>query len=362
VRIAHTLNIKIDEFGNVLESAAAVYPRHLLDDDQSLTSDQRDLIHRVQNEERHLALNCTSYTKDIFGPDTHRLPVPCQTQTWEVTGITPPTTYFSRSQLRNSDLVGSGATEIPYHQVRDGTLAQKRLIECARTLFFAADLTTHLDFGLQGSLSLRYESYKLALTKELLDRILVDPDRLSAAYAALNEEANGNSISGYYKGDQLFPNDPITPAPLSEQYWIASGRAGFNGDAAFHFYLPERFTDPFGNPTALAYDINYHLFLQSSTDARGNTTQVERFDYRVLAPKEMVDVNGNHTEVYFDVRGMVVASAVKGKQINANWEGDNLDGFNDALAHPTASAKQSGCVQQRQSMVLMRKGRGWRIP
>ena len=52
-----------------------------------------------------------------------------------------------------------------------------------------------------------------------------------------------------------------------------------------HFYLPERYTDPFGNVTTLEYDAD-DLFVQSSTDALGNTTvAVEAFDYRVLAPR-----------------------------------------------------------------------------
>ena len=333
-RITHTLNLKIDEFGNVLQSASAVYPRRGVNDDQSLSDDQRALIHRVQNEERHLALNCTDFTKDNFAPETYRLPVLYQTRLWEITGLTPAGDYFTVAELKSRNLVGTGAAEISYHEVADGMTIQKRLIECGRNLFFDGDLATHLDFGLQGPLSLPYESYKLALTKDLIDRVLVDSDRLSTAYAALDEQVNGHRVSGYYKGDQLFPNDPITPAPLAEQYWMASGRAGYNSDAARHFYLPERYTDPFGNMTTLVYDGKYDLFLQSSTDARGNTTRVERFDYRVMAPNETVDLNDNHTEVYYNALGLVVATASKGKQINGQWEGDNLDGFTDALANP----------------------------
>ena len=341
-RIAHTLNMKIDAYGNVLESAAAVYPRIGVHDDLSLSASQLALIHRVQSQERHLALNCTRYTDDIIEPDAYRLRLPCQTQAWEVTGVTPTGDYFTLSELKGKNLVGSGANEIAYHEVSDGTTPQKRLIECARTLFFAGDLQNHRALGEQGALALPYESYKLALTNDLLDRVLVDPARLDPAYTALNAQAtNGYPISGYYKGDQLFPNDPITPTPLTEQYWMASGRAGFNTDAAQHFYLPERYTDPFGNPTMLVYDLKYDLFIRSSTDALGNHTGIFddrnnpnvglRFDYRTLAPAEMEDVNGNRTEVYFDALGMVVAMAVKGK----GAEADNLNDYTDVRANPS---------------------------
>ena len=94
---------------------------------------------------------------------------------------------------------------------------------------------------------------------------------------------------------------------------MRSGIAGFANDAASHFYLPEEYTDPFGNKTTLAYDGKYDLFIQSSTDALGNrsgiamvrsdpadpSTERPRFDYRVLAPIEMVDANDNHTRGVF---------------------------------------------------------------
>ena len=62
----------------------------------------------------------------------------------------------------------------------------------------------------------------------------------------------------------------------------------------------------------------------------GNTTTVTQFDFRVLAPREIQDINNNLSEVFFDVLGLPAAMAVKGK----GTEGDNLTGFTDALANP----------------------------
>src|SRR4029453_2837373 len=97
-----------------------------------------------------------------------------------------------------------------------------------------------------------FETYKLALTKKLLDTVfgtkLNDVVDTTTARSLL-----GNSkISGYLTApDPLKRFDPNT---LDGQYWICSGVAGFNADAAKHFYLPERYTDPFGNTTTLDYD------------------------------------------------------------------------------------------------------------
>ncbi len=103
-RIAHTLNLEIDKYGNVLESVAAAYPRIGAYTDSSLTPEQLALVREVQNGERHLALNSTRYTDDVVGNDVRRLRVPCQTQTWEVTGIVPAAgRYFTLERLADCE-------------------------------------------------------------------------------------------------------------------------------------------------------------------------------------------------------------------------------------------------------------------
>src|SRR5204863_8056171 len=90
--------------------------------------------------------------------------------------------------------------------------------------------------------------------------------------------------------------------------------------------------------TTLEYDGKYDLFIQSSKDARDNITNVMDFDYRVLAPAEMEDLNGNRTEAWLDVLGMVVALAVKGKVSTAGVaEADYLNGYTDVIANPNLS-------------------------
>ncbi|MFO0699252.1 MAG: RHS repeat-associated core domain-containing protein [Nitrospira sp.] len=128
-------------------------------------------------------------------------------------------------------------------------------------------------------------------------------------------------VSGYLSGNDLAQRFPDTDT--TGQYWIRSGIAGFANDAAQHFYLPERYTDPFGNVTSLEYDAR-DLYVASSTDVLGNHSEVTAFDYRVLAPREIRDINENLSEVAFDVLGLPTATAVKGK----GTEGDSLDGVN----------------------------------
>src|SRR5690606_26042929 len=119
-------------------------------------------------------------------------------------------------------------------------------------------------------------------------------------------------------------------------YWIRSGTAGFNleagADPADHFYLPDRYTDPFGKTTRLAFD-EYDLFPASSTDPLENIVRVVDFDYRALAPSLLEAINGNLSEARFDMLGQPVAVAVKGNGTDA----DHLDGVDTALRHPSAA-------------------------
>jgi hypothetical protein len=87
-RIAHTLNLKIDDFGNPLQSVAVVYPRTGRYGDSGLEADDLTRIRAVQNE-THLVYTETRYTNDVNGdahPDDYRLRVPCEVLTYELTG------------------------------------------------------------------------------------------------------------------------------------------------------------------------------------------------------------------------------------------------------------------------------------
>jgi len=324
-RIAHTLNLATDQYGNVLQSVAAVYPRIGQFDEPMLDRENLGRIRDVQRE-MHLVYTESRYTLDVDEPDHHRLRVPCEVLTYELTGIQPVHSYFSLQELRDYRLsevhqtAGSAVAEIPYHQIAVRTAPQKRCVEHVRMLFFNENLRDPLPFRTLNRLGLPYENYKLAMTEDLLAAIFQDkltPD--------VRRQIGEASISGYLSGADLRSRFGDAPG----QYWIRSGIAGFQDDAADHFYLPEHYTDPFGNVTTLQFDAR-DLFLESSTDALGNVVRVEEFDFRVLAARRLRDINDNLSAVAFDILGLPAASAVMGK----GAEGDDLSGFDDALLNP----------------------------
>ncbi|GHO71422.1 hypothetical protein KSC_103140 [Ktedonobacter sp. SOSP1-52] len=329
-RIAHTLNVRIDEYGNIQQSVAVVYPRLGTYIDATLRDSAQELIQHVQSE-LHLAYIETRYTNDVLDPDSYRLRLPCEVLTYELTGIAPTSRYFTLDDVRAYKTYQTGGIaveEIAYHVLPNRTSPQKRIVEYTRSLFFDTILDKPLVLGQLNALGLPYESYKLALTDDMLGLIFKDKIQ-PGIQAALSDK----HACGYLSGSELTERFGSEAGP--GQYWMCSGVAGFAPDAPQHFYLPEQYTDPFGNPTTLTYDL-CDLYIQSSTDALGNRTEVTGFDFRVLAPCQIKDANDNLSEVRFDILGMPAAMALLG---NGN-EGDNLSSFDDLLLNPGVASKQ----------------------
>ncbi|MER9203433.1 FG-GAP-like repeat-containing protein [Mesorhizobium sp. M0933] len=345
-RVAHTLNLRHDEYGNVLQTVDVVYPRLILFEEDALDADTLTAIRRVQKQ-RHLVYTETRYTKDRLDTDEQRLRMLCETMTYELAipdggggdYITigelakwALSTYYHPT-APPAEIVA--VADIPYHAVPDGVSWQKRLVEHVRTLYVSADLANPAPFGELGPLGLVFEHYRLALTDSLLEAIFNSADGTSKLDQAIDGPRSARVLldrpetSGYLSGATLTTRfASISPAELAGQYWVRSGIAGFAGDAAKHFYLPVRYTDAFGNATNVTYDA-CDLFVAASTDALNNTVLVSQFDYRVLAPREMRDVNDNLSEVFFDVLGFPTAMALKGKGDGA----DDLSGFDASTAN-----------------------------
>lgn len=371
-RIAHSMNLRHDEYGNPQQSLAIAYGRVASGKNNHLP--RAGLIDQVQSE-LHIAYSEMHYTDDAIrsesnnGPIKHyRLRAPCEALSYELKGVKKPTSqfYYTLADIRKLDLSESYGHEVgaiapavsvefkKYHEHADGLIPQKRLIEHARSLYFndedgVSQPISKKPFGELGPRGLKYEDYKLALTNDLLDAVFQRRDANGNAIDNLLNwplDANSNiqarsmlndpAKSGYVPGTAIAPT-------LANQYWVRSGIAGFSNNANTHFYLPERYTDPFGNITEIEFDPR-DLFVTSSKDAVGNTSQLIKFNYRVLAPSEMQDSNGNRNEVVFDTLGMPVAAAVKGKQINGVWEGDDLSGFSFALRNPSRVSTQQFCT------------------
>ena len=298
-RIGHELTFAVDDYGNVLTSASIGYQRR-----KPAFAEQRQTL---------ATLTENQYTNAILEPDAYRTPAPSQTSVYE---LTAPELKGSRPlDFDTARFLAASAGEIAYHERPAPGRIEKRLIERSRSVYRKNDLDGFLPLGRVESMALPGETYKLALTRGLLDifRTKANADEMRsilarAEYRDLDEDG---------------------------AFWIPSGRIYYSRDAddpaerelefaRTHFFLPHRFRDPFANSTVVNYDGN-NLSLVYTRDAAGNEATAE-IDYRILQPKRVTDPNGNRTEARFDALGMLAGTALMGKPAGVA-EGDSFHSF-----------------------------------
>jgi len=309
-RVAHQLTLEVDEFGNVTKAAAIGYPRRPPAGGQSPHAPEQ-------------TVTLITYTENGFEnksdeTDWYRIGVPIETRSYELTGVSGTGARYTFEEMQEAS---STAAEIRYEIQPDHKSTQKRLVECTRTLYYKDDLSGAASLGEVESHALPYQSYKLAFTVKLLD---IYDSRITDSL--LRDEGQ------YVKGSDLKDRKLFAEDDSDDLWWVQSGRQVFE---PAKFYLPSEFIDPFIESRGLAYETEYDaysLLVNQSTDPLGNTVSVVN-NYRTMQPEEITDANGNRSQVAFDALGMVVGTAVLGKESETN--GDSLADFQADLDQPT---------------------------
>ncbi len=327
-RVSHALTLDVDEFGNVLTSAAVGNGRRAPD----LSLAPAD---RAKQEQFLITYGLHRYTNAVDAADAYRTPLPAEARTFELTGL-EPSAGASRFTFDEILAAGAAATTIAYEQTPTPGATEKRVIEHVRTIYRRDDLAGPLPPGTVGSLALPFESYSLALT----------PGLVATVYGGRVTDA------------MLADEGRYVHAPGDTNWWIPSGRVFYSPSSADsaaqelavarqHFFLPRRFRDPFhtsavSTESFVAYD-RYDLLVQETRDALGNrVTAGERsaqpalppvrrsHDYRVLQPALGMDPNRNRAAVAFDALGMVAGTVAMGKPEVTPVPGDRFTPAFDA--------------------------------
>jgi RHS repeat-associated protein len=307
-RISHDLNLVVDEFGHIVESASVVYGRQAADGAAPT---------EVQVEQGHRRVRYTvnRYTNDVDTDRSWRVRQLCETRSYELSGITPAGQYFTPDELTGAFV---SAVPLAYQKSPTPLRREKRLLSHQRTLF-AQDASPDAALPLERleSLGLHFEDYRLAFTSSLRTDL----------YGTLVSDAMLTE-GGYLDGDAHLSAGLFPPTDDARQWWAASGTVRYPVNPDQHFFLPERYIDPHGTATRVRYYSTYHLLIDRIEDALLNATDVLTFDWRFLQPVEIRDINDNLAEARFDTLGLVVGTALKGK----GGEADDLTNFS---ADPT---------------------------
>jgi RHS repeat-associated protein len=300
-RVAHRIDVEVDEAGKVRRSATVAYGRLVADPTLPLP---------VSAAQARPAITVTAndFTADVSDGVHHRLRLPSRSETFEIRGLVPAASMFAiRDFSRGGFDVLDDTTPVAFFEDSTPPAGQvtRRLLSAKQTRYLDAALTGRRSLNDPDARALEYERYELAF----------DTDLVTHLYGARVDDAT-LTAGGYVHLDDA-------------SWWAPSGRHHYlydaeNASAAGpRFFTPVAHEDVFGARTDITHLGDSWLLIAEVADAASNHTRVDAFDLRTLAPVRTIDPNGNIAEVRLDALGRVKASALLGK----GNEGDTLDGI-----------------------------------
>ncbi|MBC7139121.1 MAG: toxin [Defluviimonas sp.] len=276
-RLAHTLTLAEDEYGNPLRTANVVYPRAV--PDPALPPDAQSAQTQLMISHQQ-----TTFSNDIDTDTAYRLRVSVEEQAFEIGGITPGGDLFGVAEL---DTAISGANAIPFEVPLTGA-PERRLTSAMRTEFWDDTGTAALPFGTISARALARRSLALGWTPGLLTEVH-GTDLDAAAMAA----------AGYVS--------------IGANWWRPTSVVRYGP-----FFQPVSVETPFGDTATITRDADA-LMVEARTDFAGNVSQFIN-DPRTLSPIEKISPNLNRTQIRTDELGFATATARLGK----GAEGDTL--------------------------------------
>lgn len=284
---SHHFTLAIDSYGHVLQACNVAYGRRVVpESDAQLYQPAAQTI--AQQQAIRFVYEQNSYLNQS-DPDNYLLGVEQEAQAYEISNLIPADgSYFSWEEL--AMLFANG--------VNNMAAATSKLLGWARNYYFDPVQQAELSLGKVTLQALHCRKEHVAFLKADVPQVLL-PE--------LDEAANGY----WHDADHAC-------------YWNPGSFQAYLAQAGF--YLPSYFCDALHYQdwqqaeseriaTFYRYDPNY-LIVYQITDPLGNqlTFPLEKIDYRVVLPTQMIDANGNITEVVLDPLGRVIVSSHYGTE------------------------------------------------
>ncbi|PLB53297.1 SpvB-domain-containing protein, partial [Aspergillus steynii IBT 23096] len=328
-RVQQTLTLSTDCYGRAEKQLIVNYGKS--------TSSLPSLDDQQKQMDTSLVYTETSYTNAIDDvssePDYFHVPVVSETAQYRMYPGDNFNNAMSDGRYEWDKLAADSckllqqAENIPIEQKAEDLISDrppagyKALVSKHRTLYSDGNVKGVLEAGKLQTFSVKWQSYQLAATTNLLAQILTRSGAETfLSSAAIKEELRNG---GYVELDP-------------DEWWAPSARDIFGDDslegrlsaARTQFYLTNGEIDAVGSKSWQHRD-ELNLLTTARVDAVGNTTTLVN-DYARLLPKSITDANGNITEFEIDSLGRRVGLAVKGKP--GEVVGDSLDGFSADLS------------------------------
>ncbi|KAF3916507.1 hypothetical protein ABW20_dc0101243 [Dactylellina cionopaga] len=308
-RLQHTMNLQIDQYGNVLKSLAVIYGKR--------ASELEDEVDKKKQEETVVKFAEITYSNAIDDSRGFLNPVAVASRDFRIFNLHPPgaTNLLDITLISANDCATiSSAPEIDFHDAPSGTEILKVLLAESRVHLRKEDMTSPLPLGALELNSTIDQSYQLSATNKMLQLAYGVEDGL-----IFRQELG-----------ELLRKDGYRDLDGDGRWWKPSGQRRFSMTAPApeelslarsQFFIPTITIDPLGNKAVLQVD-DFNLLFVSKQDPLGNTVSV-KYDYTHFSPSEIWDENKNCQQVALDAFGSVVAIANSGKA--GEQLGDSLE-------------------------------------
>jgi insecticidal toxin complex protein TccC len=280
-RVTHGYTLEQDPYGDETLSARLAYPRR--DGSPDAIPEQR---------EPHLTAQRSTYL-DLDGPGALLLGIPSQVEEFEIEGFAvQPGTYAGFAEALaavRSALDGPGPEPEP------GPLSARRT-GWAR-FYYAAVGGGEAPPG-------QITPQALLLRSE---RAAMEASELAALLAPVIDAENLRAL--------LEQRGPYALDPANGYWWRPTPRGAFLG--ASGFFSAASIVEPLGGTTTYSYDAGYIAMVGARTESSGilpHVTRATGFDYQSMLPDQVLDVNGNTSEVLLDPLAMVAVASHYGTQ------------------------------------------------
>lgn len=328
-RVTQTLNLAFDDYGNVLKSVNIAYGRRSSSESLGGISDTAQQTIKAIQQQLQVVYSDHQYTNAIDDVDAHRTPELCGTADYQITGLARAdasrTFRLGDFTVAESNILAN-AEEVSFEATPTPSVLAKRLVASSFKLFRSDDLQRTLPKGKFQSLALPGESFQLALTPGLVNKV----------YQRIGEDGKATPLDAGISQRLCTDGGYVL---LDGKLWIPSGTLGFSSspsssqipesleEARDHFFTFRSLRNTFGQ-RFIEYD-SHDLLPVRAIDAAGNTTTTSN-NYVHLQPEGLCDANGNWTRILRSPLGEIVASAVAGKedQHGEAAVGDSLTGLN----------------------------------
>ncbi|ETS87117.1 hypothetical protein PFICI_00945 [Pestalotiopsis fici W106-1] len=334
-RLVHELALETNTYGDTTKSLIVQYGRQ----QSSLTTPQSC----AAQKKSHITYTEKTFTNaidDNVDVDNYYKPMPSSTGIFHLEDSPVANRFLDIEEIRYRGIAVLGGS--------------KHMGHMTRTYYRSADLKRPLRLHAVETFSRLDRECVFAMDQTIIDSLSAQKD---VTFRKVSPRNLLYKSGGYVQLDR----DKCAWIPSAEALWDIKGKSDSGNDydadetlraARKSFFIPKRSRDAFGHVSEVIMDEFQRLPIET-IDPAGNRMRAV-YDYRVMQPTILTDVNGNRVSVVYDGLGDTAAVAQMGKSGEAL--GDSVEDIPSVLSDEDLLAFMKGASREMAMRLVGKAG------